>query len=133
MRVVGGREVHPINLQLGGLHRAPRKAELATLVEGLERAREIALRRRDVDRAGSTSRTIEQDFEMVALAQPGEYPIDRGRVVSDRGLDIPAAEYMDHFVEYHVAVVPRPAFAARRRQHLRRSARWPASRPASTS
>src|SRR5271165_369518 len=43
MRVVGGREVHPINLRVGGMHRVPRKSELATLVDGLERAREIAL------------------------------------------------------------------------------------------
>jgi coenzyme F420-reducing hydrogenase alpha subunit len=101
MRVVGGREVHPINLCVGGLHRAPRKAELATLVEGLKRAREIAL--------GAVTLTatlnfpdFEQDFELVALAQPGEYPIDRGRVVSDRGLDIAPADYMSHFVESHV-------------------------------
>jgi coenzyme F420-reducing hydrogenase alpha subunit len=101
MRVVGGREVHPINLRVGGLHRAPRKAELATLVEGLERAREIALRAVTLT-GGLDFPDYEQDFEMVALAQPGEYPIDRGRVVSDRGLDIPAAEYSNHFVESHV-------------------------------
>ena len=101
MRVVGGREVHPINLRVGGLHRVPRKAELATLVEGLERAREIAL--------GAVTLTAtldfpdyEQDFELVALARPGEYPIDRGRVVSDGGLDIAPADYMKHFVESHV-------------------------------
>jgi sulfhydrogenase subunit alpha len=101
MRVVGGREVHPINLRVGGVHRVPRKAELATLVEGLERAREIAL--------GAVTLTAtldfpdyEQNFELVALAQAGEYPIDRGRVVSDAGLDIAAADYMAHFVESHV-------------------------------
>ena len=33
MRVVGGREVHPINLRVGGFYRAPRRRELATLVE----------------------------------------------------------------------------------------------------
>jgi coenzyme F420-reducing hydrogenase alpha subunit len=101
MRVVGGREVHPINLRVGGLHRAPRKAELATLVEGLERAREIALAAVTLT-GGLDFPDYEQDFEMVALAQPGEYPINRGRIVSDRGLDIPAAEYRDHFVESHV-------------------------------
>ena len=43
MTVVGGREVHPINVRVGGWYRAPRKRELAPLVEKLERAREIAL------------------------------------------------------------------------------------------
>jgi coenzyme F420-reducing hydrogenase alpha subunit len=101
MRVIGGREVHPINLRVGGLHRAPRKAELATLVEGLERAREISLGAVTLT-GGLDFPDYQQDFEMVALAQPGEYPINRGRVVSDRGLDIAAAEYMSHFVESHV-------------------------------
>ena len=44
----------------------------------------------------------EQDYELVALDEPGEYPIDRGRIVSNRGLDIAVAEYDDHFVEEHV-------------------------------
>ena len=72
-----------------------------TLVEGLERAREIAL--------GAVALTAtldfpdyEQDFELVALACPGEYPIDRGRIVSDAGLDISPADYMAHFVESQV-------------------------------
>ncbi len=44
----------------------------------------------------------EQDYELVALDEPGEYPIDRGRIVSNRGLDIAVSEYDDHFVEEHV-------------------------------
>ncbi|HEX7526543.1 MAG TPA: nickel-dependent hydrogenase large subunit, partial [Gaiellaceae bacterium] len=43
MTVVGGREVHPINVRVGGWYRTPRKRELAPLVDKLERAREIAL------------------------------------------------------------------------------------------
>ena len=43
MTVVGGREVHPINVRVGGFYRVPRKRELAPLVDELERAREIAL------------------------------------------------------------------------------------------
>ena len=42
------------------------------------------------------------DCELVALSQPGEYPIDRGRLVSTRGLDIAVADYDQHFVEEHV-------------------------------
>jgi sulfhydrogenase subunit alpha len=101
MRVVGGREVHPINLRVGGFHRAPRKSELATLVEGLARAREIAL---DAVRLTASFEfpDYEQEIELVALAQPGEYPMDRGRIVSNAGLDIAPAEYQAHFVEQHV-------------------------------
>src|SRR5262245_35159875 len=43
MAVVGGREVHPINIRVGGFYRAPTKMELAALVDPLERALEVAL------------------------------------------------------------------------------------------
>jgi len=101
MRVVGGREVHPINVRVGGVHRAPRKAELATLVAGLERAREIALGAVRLT-ASFDFPDYDQDIELVALAQPGEYPIDRGRIISSTGLDIAPEEYESRFVEQHV-------------------------------
>jgi len=101
MTVVGGREVHPINVKVGGWYRAPRKGELAPLVPTLERAREIALEAVRIT-SGFDFPDYEQDYELVALDHPGEYPIDRGRVVSNRGLDIPVTEYDDHFVEEHV-------------------------------
>ncbi len=102
MTVVGGREVHPINVKVGGWYRTPRKRELAPLVEKLERAREIALEAVRVT-AGFNFPDYEQDYELVTLDEPGEYPIDRGRIVSNRGLDIAVSEYDDHFVEEHVA------------------------------
>ena len=102
MTVVGGREVHPINVRVGGWYRAPRKRELAPLVEKLERAREIALEAVKIT-SGFDFPDYEQDYELVALDEPGEYPIDRGRIVSNRGLDIAVTEYDDHFVEEHVA------------------------------
>jgi len=101
MTVVGGREVHPINVRVGGWYRAPRRRELAPLVEKLERAREIALEAVGIV-AGFDFPDYEQDYELVALDEPGEYPIDRGRIVSSRGLDIAVSDYDEHFVEEHV-------------------------------
>jgi sulfhydrogenase subunit alpha len=101
MTVVGGREVHPINVRVGGWYRAPRKKELQPLVEKLERARELALETVRFT-AGLDFPDYEQDYELVALDRPREYPIDRGGLVSNRGLDIAVDEYDDHFVEEHV-------------------------------
>ncbi len=101
MTVVGGREVHPINVRVGGWYRALRKRELQPLVEKLERARELALETVRLT-AGLDFPDYEQDYELVALDEPGEYPIDLGRIVSNRGLDIDVADYDDHFVEEHV-------------------------------
>ena len=36
------------------------------------------------------------------MSEPGEYPIDRGRLVSNRGLDIAPVEFEHHVVEEHV-------------------------------
>jgi coenzyme F420-reducing hydrogenase alpha subunit len=101
MTVVGGREVHPINVKVGGFYRAPRKRELDTLVQRLEGAREIALEAVRFT-SGLDFPDYERDYELVALAEPGEYPIERGRIVSNRGLDIAVSEYDRHFVEEHV-------------------------------
>jgi coenzyme F420-reducing hydrogenase alpha subunit len=101
MRVVGGREIHPINVRVGGFYRVPTKRELATLVDDLERAREFALETVRFT-AGLDFPDFEQDYELVSLADPELYPIDLGRIVSNRGLDIPPAEYEEHFVEEHV-------------------------------
>ena len=101
MRVIGGREVHPINVKVGGFYRAPTKRELGTLVEDLERAREFAVETVRFT-AGLDFPDFEQDYELVSLSEPGLYPIDLGRLVSNRGLDIPVAEYEEHFVEEHV-------------------------------
>jgi coenzyme F420-reducing hydrogenase alpha subunit len=101
MRVVGGREIHPVNVRVGGFYRVPRKAELAPLVEPLERAREIALAAVPLV-AGFDFPEYEHDVELVSLARAGEYPVDRGRIVSTGGLDLAPAEHGEHFAEEHV-------------------------------
>jgi coenzyme F420-reducing hydrogenase alpha subunit len=100
MRVVGGREVHPINLRVGGFYRAPARSELTALVPELEWARDAAL---DLVHWVSTFDfpDYEADYSFVALRQPGEYPIERGRIVSSGGLDIDVSEYEAHFSETH--------------------------------
>src|SRR6202158_995333 len=43
LAVVGGAEAHPITVRVAGFYRAPPVAELRTLIEPLQRARETAL------------------------------------------------------------------------------------------
>jgi coenzyme F420-reducing hydrogenase alpha subunit len=101
MTLVGGREIHPINVRVGGFYRAPRKRELGALVEPLERAREAALETvRWTAGFDFPERRVECD--LVALSHPDDYAIERGRIRSDAGLDLEAAEIDEHFVEEHV-------------------------------
>jgi sulfhydrogenase subunit alpha len=101
MTLVGGREIHPINVRVGGFYHAPAPRELRRLVEPLERAREAAL---ETVRwtAGFDFPEHELECDLVALFQPGGYAIEQGRIRSDSGADISPAEYDEHFVEEHV-------------------------------
>jgi coenzyme F420-reducing hydrogenase alpha subunit len=99
--LLGGREIHPINVRVGGFYRVPRRAELAPLAETLERARDAAL---DTVRwvAGFNFPESERDYEFVALSHPDEYPMNEGRIVSSKGLDIAVGDYDAHFEEFQV-------------------------------
>ena len=99
--LLGGREIHPINVRVGGFYRAPVKSDLVRLAERLKWARDAAL---------ETVRWVaefpfpdfEQDYEFVALRHSDEYPFNDGRLVSNKGLDISVREYDQHFVEEQV-------------------------------
>lgn len=99
--LVGGREIHPINVRVGGFYKVPRRRDLAPLVEEVKRARDAAL---DTLRWVATLDIPdrERDYTFVSLRHPDEYPFNEGHIVSNGGLDITAREYDDHFHEMHV-------------------------------
>jgi len=99
--LLGGREIHPISAAIGGFYKTFSRSELRELVDDLEWALEASL---DTVKlvAGFDFPDFEQDYDFVALRHPEEYPFNEGRLVSNRGLDIDAAQYEDHFSELHV-------------------------------
>ncbi|SFH42807.1 Ni/Fe hydrogenase subunit alpha [Modicisalibacter xianhensis] len=102
MALLGGREIHPINVRVGGFYRVPHRRELATLAETLKRARELADETlRWV--AGFDFPERERDYTFVALTHSEDYPLSEGRIASSRGLDIGVDQYEDYFLETHVA------------------------------
>lgn len=101
VRVLGGREIHPISAAVGGFHKAPAMREVQALEEDLKWALEASLQTVKVV-SGFEFPEFEQDYEFVALSHPDEYPLNEGRLISNRGLNLDAAEYEDHFIEQHV-------------------------------
>lgn len=101
MEVLGGRAIHPVNIRLGGFHRLPDPADLQGLVAELTEARERCI---DTVRwtAGFDFPELSHDYEFVSLHHPDEYPFNEGRIVSNRGLDIDAAEFERWSVEEQV-------------------------------
>lgn len=102
IRLIGGREVHPINVKIGGFYKLPEKSHLQKLTESLKQAREDA--QETVEWVNQLSfPTLERPYECVALAHPQEYPMTTGRIVSTAGLDIAVEDYDNYFEEQHVA------------------------------
>jgi sulfhydrogenase subunit alpha len=101
MTLVGGREIHPINVRVGGFYKAPTKQQLQGLQEDLKWARDAAV---ETARwvATFTFPDFQRNYEFVALRHPSEYPMNEGRLVSNKGLDIDISEYEQHFAEEHL-------------------------------
>ena len=101
LRLLGGREIHPVNVRVGGFYRVPSRAEFAPVAESLKRAREHAIATLHWA-ATLPFPDCTRDYEFVALRDPDEYPMNRGRIVSSAGLDIAAADYEEEFLERQV-------------------------------
>ncbi len=101
IRLFGARSVHPVGARVGGFHRAPASSEVEALLAKLRAALPEA---EALVRWVSSLKlpAVEQDFVCVALRHPRDYPLYEGRLVSDRGLDVPIADFETRFAEHQV-------------------------------
>jgi len=101
MELLGGRAIHPVNVRVGGFYRAPSAAELAPLARQLRDALPLALETvRWV--AGFDFPDFTCPHELLALTDPGRYPIERGTLVTSGGLAFTAAGFEQHIIEEQV-------------------------------
>lgn len=104
LEVIGGRAIHPVNVRVGGFHRAPTTAEVralrADLVRGLELADDVVDWVAGLLAARGPGWNL--DHELVAVDHPTEYPMIGRSIRSDRGLAIDVADLLDHVEEYQV-------------------------------
>ena len=99
--VVGGREIHPINVRVGGFYRVPTRDELKVLVSDLEWAQDKMMAVLTWASALDFP-DFEQDYELVCMQHPEEYPFCEGRLVSNKGLDIPLSAFNQNIQEFQV-------------------------------
>lgn len=71
--------IHPVNVRVGGFYSVPDRADLAPVAGRLRQALDAAL---DTVRwaAGFDFPDLELDCDLLALSDPGRYPIERGEV-----------------------------------------------------
>ncbi len=99
--LLGGRPVNPVGVCIGGFTRTPTRAELSDLADELRRARGEA----EALLHWFASLPVperRQDFEMVALRHPDEYPMNEGRIASTGGINCAAQDFAEHFEESQV-------------------------------
>jgi sulfhydrogenase subunit alpha len=101
--LLGGRSVHPVGVCVGGFYRAPDPADVAALVPELKAAIQdmSALTLFLAEKLQYPK--LERDYEFVALCPPGEYPMNLGRIKSNKGLDVDQEEFGGVIEERHVA------------------------------
>ncbi len=98
---IGGREVHPITIIVGGFSKLPEKGLLKQLRERLAAAKGDA-----VETARLAAKLPIPGFvrkcEHVAIHDEEKYAVNEGRLTSTEGLDVPNDAYSEHLVEKQV-------------------------------
>jgi coenzyme F420-reducing hydrogenase alpha subunit len=101
LEILGGRAVHPVNVRVGGFHKAPSIQVLRSLLTDLRWGRDAAV---ETTRwvASFDFPDFHHEYEFVALSHPTEYPMNEGRIVSTQDLSIPTSDFEKHFGECQV-------------------------------
>jgi coenzyme F420-reducing hydrogenase alpha subunit len=112
MTVVGGREVHPVSLRIGGIHRAPKRESLVGVLPEVDRLRDA------IDRMvrfvfSLKKPSLKRSPVLASLRNPDRYAIDGGEIVTSTGLSFPASQFEENFVESEVG------YSNALRSHLR--------------
>ena len=101
MQLLGGREIHPINVRVGGFYRVPSRTELEALRPQLVEALDLA--EKTVAFVGGLDfPDRDEEYEFVSLEHPHEYPMNEGDVVSSAGVRIPQERFEEVFEERQV-------------------------------
>ncbi|MBS3805235.1 MAG: nickel-dependent hydrogenase large subunit [Oleiphilaceae bacterium] len=102
IRLLGARSIHPVGVKMGGFHRAPALKEATALKVQLEDALQDA---EDLVAwaAGVGVPARDQDVTLLALDEPGNYPILDGNIASNRGQSFAVSEFEEHIFEHQVA------------------------------
>lgn len=101
IKILGGREIHPINVKVGGFYKLPEKNELLSLIPTLQEA--IDDTKESILFASKLSYPIlSRNYEWVCLSSLQEYPMARGLIHSNLGLHLSADSFLDHFEEEHL-------------------------------
>ena len=102
MTLVGGREIHPINVRVGGFYRAPTRRELRGARRAARAGAGGGARDGSLDGGVRLPRADGRVRARRARRSPRSTRSSAAASSPTRGLDISPAEYDEHFEELHV-------------------------------
>ncbi|MBW6413923.1 Ni/Fe hydrogenase subunit alpha [Candidatus Methylacidiphilum fumarolicum] len=95
---IGGREIHPVNVRIGGFYSFPKKLELRSLLDILKRGLDYSLLALQWIGLKCNFPDFKRNYIYVGLKHPKQYPIERGIICcGDSQFD--AKEFEKNFIE----------------------------------
>jgi len=101
MALIGGREIHPVSLEIGGIYKAPTREALLKVAAELDTLEAFA---KEAVRfsASLEGPELKREVTYVCLREKTGYAISGGDIISNNGLSIPASSFEERFVEHQV-------------------------------
>lgn len=100
--LLGGRAVHPVGACVGGFHRAPDVDAVRAMLDETRQCLDIMCGLTLFFAEKIEYPELERDYEFLSLSADDEYPMNLGRIVSNKGLNIDQQDYLDAIEERHV-------------------------------
>jgi sulfhydrogenase subunit alpha len=99
VKVIGGRDLHPVSITVGGVLKVPSKKDLLELAKELKELKPDAIETAKL--FGSLDvPDFHNDCEYYSLHHETEYPMIEGDLISQKSR-FKQYEYLDYFKEYH--------------------------------
>ena len=99
--LLAGRAVHPVGVCVGGFYHAPDKTRAAELVAETRACVDLMSELTLFLSEKLEYPTLERDYEFVSLCPDDEYPMNLGRIKSNKGLNVDQESYGDAIEEKH--------------------------------
>ncbi|HCD31212.1 MAG TPA: Ni/Fe hydrogenase subunit alpha [Phycisphaerales bacterium] len=100
--VFGGRAVHPVGMCVGGFHRAPQQKNVLALVDETKACCDLMCELALFLAENIDYPDMQRDYEFVSLCPENEYPMNLGRICSNKGLDVDQANFGNQIQESQV-------------------------------
>ena len=99
VRIIGGRDMHPVAASVGGYRNIPTKENLNIIVADIKNLKKEAIATAELF-STLTLYEYEHDCEFFSLKDEKEYAMLEGSLVSEK-TKFEQYEYLDYFKEYH--------------------------------